>query len=336
MSMNDIPDVVWWGVYSLMIIIPLVVCVAYLTTMERKIIGYMQLRTGPNRVGFAGILQPVADAIKFVTKELVYPTDADWRLFVLAPQLMLVPSLTVWSVVPFAPDWVLANIDAGVLFVFAMTSLSAYGVLISGWASNSKYAMLGAMRACAQIISYEIAMGFSLVGVLMLSKSLNLSTIVTKQSGGVFSWYWLPLLPLFLVYWICAVAETNRAPFDVSEGETELVAGFHVEYSGMMFAVFFIAEYANMIFISVFTTLMFFGGWLSPFEGVYFLGDLQIPPVFWLLGKASFFVFLYLWMRASFPRYRYDQLMTLGWKQLIPIALIWIPVVGAMTLLGWV
>lgn len=336
MSMNDIPDVVWWVVYSLMIIIPLVVCVAYLTTMERKIIGYMQLRTGPNRVGFAGILQPVADAIKFVTKELVYPTDADWRLFVLAPQLMLVPSLTVWSVVPFAPDWVLANIDAGVLFVFAMTSLSAYGVLISGWASNSKYAMLGAMRACAQIISYEIAMGFSLVGVLMLSKSLNLSTIVTKQSGGVFSWYWLPLLPLFLVYWICAVAETNRAPFDVSEGETELVAGFHVEYSGMMFAVFFIAEYANMIFISVFTTLMFFGGWLSPFEGVYFLGDLQIPPVFWLLGKASFFVFLYLWMRASFPRYRYDQLMTLGWKQLIPIALIWIPVVGAMTLLGWV
>jgi NADH-quinone oxidoreductase subunit H len=334
--MNDIPDVVWWVVYSLMIIIPLVVCVAYLTTMERKIIGYMQLRTGPNRVGFAGILQPVADAIKFVTKELVYPTDADWRLFVLAPQLMLVPSLTVWSVVPFAPDWVLANIDAGVLFVFAMTSLSAYGVLISGWASNSKYAMLGAMRACAQIISYEIAMGFSLVGVLMLSKSLNLSTIVTKQSGGILSWYWLPLLPLFLVYWICAVAETNRAPFDVSEGETELVAGFHVEYSGMMFAVFFIAEYANMIFISVFTTLMFFGGWLSPFEGVYFLGDLQIPPVFWLLGKASFFVFLYLWMRASFPRYRYDQLMTLGWKQLIPIALIWIPVVGAMTLLGWV
>lgn len=334
--MIEIPEVIWWVVYSLVIILPLVVSVAYLTTLERKIIGYMQLRTGPNRNGFAGMLQPVADAIKFVTKELVYPTDADWRLFVLAPQLMLVPSLMVWAVVPFAPGWVLANIDAGVLFIFAMTSLSAYGVLISGWASNSKYAMLGAMRACAQIISYEIAMGFALVGVLMLSKSLNLSTIVMKQSGGLFSWFWLPLLPMLLVYWICAVAETNRAPFDVAEGESELVAGFHVEYSGMMFAVFFIAEYANMIFISVFTTLMFFGGWLSPFEGIPFLGELPIPPVFWLLGKASFFIFLYLWMRASFPRYRYDQLMSLGWKQLIPVALIWIPVVGVMTLLGWV
>ncbi len=329
-------EVVWWGIHALMIILPLVVCVAYLTTLERKIIGYMQRRTGPNRVGFAGALQPIADAIKFVTKELVYPTDADWRLFVLAPQLMLVPSLTVWAVVPFAPEWVLANVDAGVLFIFAMTSLSAYGVLISGWASNSKYAMLGAMRACAQIISYEIAMGFALVGVLMLSKSLNLSTIVLKQSGGLFHWYWLPLLPMFVVFWICAVAETNRAPFDVSEGESELVAGFHVEYSGMMFAVFFIAEYSNMIFISVFTTLMFFGGWLSPFEGLPILGDLPIPPIFWLLGKAWFFVFLYLWMRASFPRYRYDQLMALGWKQLIPISLAWIPVVGVMTLLEWV
>ena len=325
-----------WTIYALMIILPLVVAVAYLTTMERKIIGYMQLRTGPNRVGFAGILQPIADAIKFVMKELVFPKNADWRLFILAPQLMLIPSLTVWSVVPFSSEWIFANIDAGVLFVFAMTSLSAYGVLISGWASNSKYAMLGAMRSCAQIISYEIAMGFALVGVLMLSNSLNLKTIVLSQSGGLLHWYWLPLLPLFLVYWICAVAETNRAPFDVAEGESELVAGFHVEYSGMMFAVFFIAEYANMIFISVFTTLMFFGGWLSPFEGIPYLESLPIPGIFWLFAKASFFVFLYLWMRASFPRYRYDQLMILGWKQLIPIALAWIPVVGAMTLLGWV
>ncbi|MCP8351966.1 NADH-quinone oxidoreductase subunit NuoH [Candidatus Synchoanobacter obligatus] len=325
-----------WMIYALMIILPLVVCVAYLTTAERKIIGYMQLRTGPNRVGFAGVLQPIADAIKFVTKELVYPKDADWRLFVLAPQLMLVPSLLVWSVVPFSSEWVFANIDAGVLFVFAMTSLSAYGVLISGWASNSKYAMLGAMRACAQIISYEIAMGFALVGVLILSGSLNLKTIVLGQSGGLFNWYWLPLLPMFMVYWICAIAETNRAPFDVAEGESELVAGFHVEYSGMMFAVFFIAEYANMIFISVFTTLMFFGGWLSPFEGIPLLGSLPIPGIFWLLGKASFFIFLYLWMRASFPRYRYDQLMSLGWKQLIPVALVWIPVVSVMRLLEWV
>lgn len=325
-----------WIIYSVMIILPLVVMVAYLTTMERKVIGYMQLRTGPNRVGFAGLFQPIADAIKFVTKELVYPANADWRLFVLAPQLMLIPSLLVWSVVPFSPEWIFANIDLGVLFIFAMTSLSAYGVLISGWASNSKYAMLGAMRACAQIISYEIAMGFALIGVLMLSKSLNLKTIILAQSGGLLHWYWLPLLPMMVVYWICAVAETNRAPFDVAEGESEIVAGFHVEYSGMMFAVFFIAEYANMIFISVFTTIMFFGGWLSPFEGIPYLENLPIHPVLWLLGKSAFFIFLYLWMRASFPRYRYDQLMALGWKQLIPIALAWIPVVGVMTLLGWV
>lgn len=326
--------VLWWVFYSLCIIVPLVGAVAYLTTIERKVIGYMQLRVGPNRVGFAGILQPIADAIKFLTKELVFPSKADKFLFLLAPQLLLVPSLLVWSVVPFSEDWILANIDAGVLFVFAMASLSAYGVLVAGWASNSKYAMLGAMRACAQIISYEIAMGFALIGVLMLSKSLNLKTIVLAQSGGFWNWFCFPLLPMLVVYWICAVAETNRAPFDVAEGESELVAGFHVEYAGMMFAVFFIAEYANMIFISVFTTLLFFGGWLSPFEGIPYLQNLVLPGIFWLLGKASLLVFLYLWMRATLPRYRYDQLMLLGWKQLIPVALLWIPVVGACSKLG--
>lgn len=329
-------DWIWQVIYTLMILGPLVVTVAYLTTIERKVIGYMQLRVGPNRVGFAGILQPVADGLKFMTKELVFPAKANWGLFLLAPQLMMIPSLLLWSVIPFDIDLVFANIDAGVLFVFAMSSMSAYGVLIAGWASNSKYAMLGAMRSCAQIISYEIAMGFSLVGVLMLSKSLNLKTIVLAQSGGIWNWYFLPLLPMMVVYWICAVAETNRAPFDVAEGESELVAGFHVEYSGMMFAVFFIAEYANMIFISVFTSLLFFGGWLSPLEGIPYLERIVLPGIIWLGMKASFFVFLYLWMRASFPRYRYDQLMMLGWKRLIPIVLGWIPILGLMIKAGLV
>lgn len=327
---------IWWAIYSVMILGPLIVSVAYLTTIERKVIGYMQLRTGPNRVGFAGILQPIADALKFLNKELIFPTRANWGLFLLAPQLMFIPSMLVWAVVPFDVGLVLANIDAGVLFVFAMTSLSAYGVLIAGWSSNSKYAMLGAMRSCAQIISYEIAMGFSLVGVLMLSKSLNLQTIVLSQSGGIWNWYCFPLFPMMVVYWICAVAETNRAPFDVAEGESELVAGFHVEYSGMMFAVFFIAEYANMIFISIFTSLLFFGGWLSPFENIPYLDKIVLPGIMWLLFKASFFIFLYLWMRASFPRYRYDQLMMLGWKCLIPISLGWIPILGLMIKIGWV
>ncbi|MDC3180843.1 NADH-quinone oxidoreductase subunit NuoH [Gammaproteobacteria bacterium] len=324
--------------HALCIILPLVVAVAYLTTIERKVIGYMQLRVGPNRVGYAGMLQPVADAIKFVTKELVFPQQADWRLFLLAPQLLLVPSLLAWAVIPFSPQWIFANIDAGLLFVFAMTSLGSYGVLLAGWASNSKYAMLGSMRSCAQIIAYEIAMGFALVGVVMLCGSLNLKQIVIAQQGGLWHWYWLPLFPMMVVYWLCAVAETNRAPFDVAEGESELVAGFHVEYSGMLFAVFFIAEYANMIFISVFTTVLFFGGWLSPFEGVPYLEALfsHIPAVIWLLGKSSLLIFLYLWMRATFPRYRYDHLMMLGWKSLIPIALAWIPFVGIMKLESWV
>lgn len=330
------PQWVWWMMYSVGIILPLVGAVAYLTTIERKVIGFMQLRTGPNRVGFAGLLQPVADGIKFLTKEIIFPSRANWGLFLLAPLLMLVPSLLVWAVIPFSLGVVLADIDAGVLFVFAMTSLSAYGVLIAGWASNSRYAILGAMRSCAQIISYEIAMGFSLVGVLMLSGSLNLQTIVLKQSGGFWHWHCFPLLPMMVIYWICAVAETNRAPFDVAEGESELVAGFHVEYSGILFAIFFIAEYANMIFISVFTSLLFFGGWLSPFEGIPYLERIPVPGFIWLCLKASFFIFLYLWMRASFPRYRYDQLMMLGWKQLIPVSMIWIPILGVMIKLGLV
>ncbi|UTC24790.1 NADH-quinone oxidoreductase subunit NuoH [Candidatus Comchoanobacter bicostacola] len=325
-------------IYALCILIPLVVAVAYLTTLERKIIGYMQLRVGPNRVGFGGMLQPIADAIKFVTKELVYPEHADGLLYYLSPLLLLVPSLTAWAVIPFSESWVLADIDAGLLFVFAMTSLGSYGVLLAGWASNSKYAMLGSMRSCAQIISYEIAMGFALVGVILLADSLNLQKIVYAQAGGILHWNWLPLFPMFIVYWICAVAETNRAPFDVAEGESELVAGFHVEYSGMLFATFFIAEYANMIFISVFTSTLFFGGWLSPFEGIPYISTWfsWVPGIIWLAGKSSFFVFLYLWMRATFPRYRYDQLMMLGWKTLIPISLAWIPFISAMKLWGWV
>ena len=320
----------------LLVMLPLVGAVAYLTTLERKVIGYIQQRPGPNRVGFAGVFQPIADGIKFIGKELVFPRMSNFYLFILAPILSFAPAFVAWSVVPFAEGWVISDIDAGALFILAMTSLGAYGVLTAGWASNSKYAFLGAMRAAAQIISYEIAMGFALVGVLTAAGSMNLTQIVLKQSGSVFHWYWLPLLPLLVVYWISAVAETNRAPFDVAEGESELVAGFHVEYSGMGFALFFIAEYANMILISVLAALLFFGGWLSPFQGVPYLEGATgfIPPILWLLLKSSFFLFLYLWMRATFPRYRYDQIMQLGWKVLIPVALAWIPVVVLMVKLG--
>ncbi len=316
--------------------VPLVVAVAYLTTLERKVIGYIQQRPGPNRTGFAGILQPLADGIKFVGKELIFPRESNFYLFVLAPILAFAPAFVAWSVVPFSANWVIADIDAGVLFILAMTSLGAYGVLTAGWASNSKYAFLGAMRAAAQIISYEIAMGFALVGVLLAAGSMNLTEIVLKQQGGILHWYWLPLFPMLIVYWISAVAETNRAPFDVAEGESELVAGFHVEYSGMGFALFFIAEYANMILIAFLTVLLFFGGWLSPFQGVYLIDDMTqfIPGIVWLFAKSSLFLFLYLWMRATFPRYRYDQIMQLGWKVLIPTALFWIPVVVVMVKTG--
>lgn len=320
----------------MMVMLPVVGIVAYLTTAERKVIGYIQQRPGPNRVGFAGLLQPIADGVKFFVKEIIFPRASNTYMFILAPVISFATAFAAWSVVPFTEDWVIANIDAGVLFILAMTSLGAYGVLIAGWASNSKYAFLGAMRAAAQIISYEIAMGFALVGVLMAAGSMNLTQIVMKQQGGILHWFWLPLLPLFFVYWISAVAETNRAPFDVAEGESEIVAGFHVEYSGMSFALFFIAEYANMILISVICALAFFGGWLSPFEGIPVLENTfaWVPGVFWLIAKSAFFLFLYLWMRATFPRYRYDQIMQLGWKVLIPVSIAWIPVVAILIQTG--
>lgn len=312
--------------YSLIIIVPLILAVAYLTYAERKVIGYIQVRIGPNRVGPLGLFQPFADVFKLLFKEIIVPSKSNKFLFVIAPILAFAPSLVAWAVIPFDEKWVLADIDAGLLFLLAMTSMGVYGIIIAGWASNSKYAFLGALRSAAQVVSYEIAMGFALVGVLMAAGSMNLSDIVRSQQGGVLHWYWLPLLPLFVVYWISAVAETNRAPFDVAEGESELVAGFHVEYAGMTFAIFFLAEYANMILLSTLSALMFLGGWLSPFEGFPFLQDklMWVPGIVWLGIKVSVFLFLYLWFRATFPRYRYDQIMRLGWKIFIPVTLVWI------------
>ncbi len=323
------------------IIVPLMLGVAYLTFAERKIIGYMQMRIGPNRVGPRGWLQPIADGIKLMLKEIIVPTNANKYLFVLAPVLAIAPSLAAWAVIPFNDGWALAKIDAGLLYILAMTSLGVYGVIIAGWASNSKYALLGAMRAAAQIVSYEIAMGFALVGVLMSAGSLNLHNIVMQQAGGAHYWYVLPLFPLFLVYFISGVAETNRAPFDVAEGESEIVAGFHVEYSGMAFAVFFLAEYANMILIATLTAVMFLGGWLSPLPASW-IPDIPVlslilgDGIHWLLVKISSVLFFFLWFRATFPRYRYDQIMRLGWKVFIPVTLVWILVEGvAMFLTPW-
>ncbi|KAB2313539.1 NADH-quinone oxidoreductase subunit NuoH [Betaproteobacteria bacterium SCN2] len=314
---------VWTLVKIMLIIAPLMLGVAYLTYAERKVIGWMQVRIGPNRVGWQGLLQPIADGIKLLMKEVIIPSGANKGLFILGPVLAIAPALAAWAVIPFAENWVLADINAGLLYVMAITSMGVYGVIVAGWASNSKYAFLGAMRSAAQIVSYEIAMGFALVGVLMASQSLNLTDIVNGQAGGFWHWYFLPLFPLFLVYLISGVAETNRAPFDVAEGESEIVAGFHVEYSGMAFAVFFLAEYANMILIAALTTLMFLGGWLSPFP---FLPD----GFLWWAAKVAFVLFLFLWFRATFPRYRYDQIMRLGWKVFIPITIVWIVFVGGM------
>ena len=320
----------------LTVVIPLFLIVAYVTYSERKIIGFMQSRMGPTRVGPSGLLQPIADVLKLVSKEIIIPTNANKAIFLTAPMLMLVPSLLVWSVIPLSEFFIISNINAGLLFILALTSLSVYGVILAGWASNSKYAFLGSMRSAAQIIAYEIAMGFALVGVLRLSGSLNLQTIIMQQSGSIFSWYWIPLFPLFLIYFIAGVAETNRAPFDVSEGESEIVAGFHVEYSGMAFAMFFLAEYMNLILISILTSIMFFGGWLSPFQGTFLDSYFAFIPGFvWLSLKTIFFVFVFLWLRATLPRYRYDQIMRLGWKVFLPITFFWLTVIGILIYLDY-
>ena len=315
----------------IVILLPLMICVAYITYAERKIIGYMQVRIGPNRVGPRGWLQPIADALKLMFKEVIIPSQSDKFLFLLAPVLSIMPALAAWAVIPFDRGIVLTDVNAGLLYILALTSLGVYGVVIAGWASNSKYAILSSLRVGAQIVAYEIAMGFALVGVIMASGSLNMGDIVEGQAGGISSWYIWPLLPLFFVYFISGVAETNRAPFDVAEGESEIVAGFHVEYSGMAFAVFFLAEYANIILISALTSLLFLGGWLSPFEGFveagHWLGESNL---FWFFAKACFFAFCFLWFRATFPRYRYDQIMRLGWKVFIPVTIVWLFVEGLM------
>jgi NADH-quinone oxidoreductase subunit H len=328
--MESLIALVWLLVKIVALVLALVVLVIYLTYFERKIIGYMQSRIGPNRVGPRGLFQPFADMLKLLTKELIFPTASNRYLFLIAPMVSFGTALAGWAIVPFDQGVVLANLNAGVLFTLAMSSLGVYGILIAGWASNSKYALFGALRAAAQSISYEIAMGFALVGVMMAAGSLNFQAVIEAQSGGFWHWYWLPLFPLFIIYWISGVAETNRAPFDVAEGESELVAGFHVEYSGVMFALFFFAEYANMILISTLISVLFLGGWLSPFQGIPYLEQAfaWVPGFIWLIMKLCFFVYCYLWFRATFPRFRYDQIMRLGWKVFIPITLVWIVVVA--------
>jgi len=315
-----LPSEVQYTIYTLVkvliILVPLFVVVAFYTLAERKVIGFMQVRIGPNRVGPWGLLQPFADLFKLMFKEIILPTNANKYLFYLAPVITFGAGMSAWAVMPFTDTLVFADINAGLLYILAMTSLGVYGVIIAGWASNSRYALLGAMRSAAQIVAYEIAMGFALVGVLMAAGSLNLGDIVAKQAGGWSNWLVFPLLPLFMVYLISGVAETNRAPFDVAEGESEIVAGFHVEYSGMTFAVFFLAEYANMILIAMLASLMFLGGWLSPFP------EIMEDGIVWLFLKTAFFMFLYLWIRATFPRYRYDQIMRLGWKVLLPVTIV--------------
>ena len=322
--------------WILVITVALILCVAFLTLWERKVIGWMQLRQGPNRVRIFGLLpglgQPFADVFKLLLKEVIIPVRANRFLFTLAPALALIPAFATWAVIPLSPDLVVANVNAGLLYVLSLTSVGVYGVILAGWATNSKYAFLGAMRSAAQLVAYEIAMGFALVGVLMAAGSLNLGTIIARQHGGPLSWNWFWLLPMLLVYFISGIAEINRAPFDVAEGESEIVAGFHVEYSGMAFALFFLAEYANMILISALTAVFFLGGWLSPFEGYPFIGRsfLALPGTHWLVLKIFVLLCLMLWFRATFPRYRYDQIMRLGWKVLIPITLVWIAVETVM------
>jgi NADH-quinone oxidoreductase subunit H len=328
----SLPDYGRSTVWILVITVALIISVALLTLVERKVIGWMQLRRGPNRVGifglFPGLGQPFADVVKLLMKEVIIPAKANKFLFRLAPMITLIPAFAAWAVIPLSPEVVVSKADAGLLYLLSLTSMGVYGVIIAGWATNSKYAFLGAMRSAAQMVAYEIAMGFALVGVLMATRSMNLGTIVLSQSGGVGAWNWFWLFPLFVVYFISGVAETNRAPFDVAEGESEIVAGFHVEYSGMAFALFFLAEYANMILIAALTAVFFFGGWLSPFQGYPVIGDtiLGAPSFLWLGIKISVGLFMFLWFRATFPRYRFDQIMRLGWKALIPVTLVWIGV----------
>jgi NADH-quinone oxidoreductase subunit H len=326
----------WTLIKIIAIVAPLMIAVAYLTLAERKIIGWIQIRRGPTRVGPYGLLQPMADGIKLMMKEIIIPSNSSKFLFLFAPIMAIMPAMAAWAVIPFTDTMVLANVNASLLYVLAITSMGVYGIILAGWAANSKYSFLGAMRSAAQMVSYEVAMGFALVGVLMVSSSLNLVDIVNAQSQGRFasaginfmSWNWLPLFPLFIVYVISAVAETNRAPFDVAEGESEIVAGFHVEYSGMAFAVFFLAEYANMILVSTLTALMFLGGWQSPVAA--------FPDGFgWLALKVAFVLFCFLWFRATFPRYRYDQIMRLGWKVFIPVTLLWVVVLGVWMQTPW-
>jgi len=339
---NGLPAMVQGALLStlwiVIVTVVLILSVAYLTLWERKLIGWMQVRRGPNRVRIFGFLpgmgQPFADVIKLLIKEIVVPSASNKVLFRIAPAITLIPAFAIWAVVPVAPGFAIANVDAGLLYVLSLTSVGVYGVILAGWASNSKYAFLGAMRSAAQIVAYEIAMGFALVGVLMASNSLNLGTIIERQAGGLFSWNWFWLFPLFVVYFISGVAETNRAPFDVAEGESEIVAGFHVEYSGIGFALFFLAEYANMILIAGLTAVFFFGGWQSPLNGyvpadsslfqVPLLGAFLNDGTHWLVFKLFLFLCLFLWLRATFPRYRYDQIMRLGWKALIPVTIVWI------------
>ncbi len=336
----------WNIAYIVAIVLPLMLCVAYLTLWERKLIGWIQIRIGPNRVTFFGIpwlggwAQPIADGVKLLFKEVILPANASPGLYFLAPVLILAPALAAWAVIPFAPEVVLANIDAGLLYILALSSMGVYGVIVAGWASNSKYAFIGAMRSAAQMVSYELAMGFALVVVLMVSGSLNLSDIVNAQARGYFagkglnflSWNWLPLLPMLVVYFVSGVAETNRAPFDVVEGESEIVAGHMVEYSGMSFALFFLAEYMNMILISTLTAVMFFGGWQPPISSVV---AESVPPFAWLFAKVFLIVSVFLWIRATFPRYRYDQIMRLGWKVFLPLTIAWIVVVGIWMQTPW-
>ena len=322
--------------YILAIVLPLVLAVAMFVYWERKVLGWMHVRMGPNKIGPFGLLQAFADVTKLLIKEVILPTKANRFLYYMAPMIALIPALAVWAVVPFSSTMVLSNANAGVLYLLAMTSMGVYGIIIAGWASNSRYALLGAMRSAAQVISYELAMGLCLVCVLVLAGSLNLTEIVNAQAGskGIFDWFWLPLLPVFVIYFISGVAETNRAPFDMAEGESEIVAGFHVEYSGSAFALFFLAEYANMILVSFLAAVLFMGGWLSPFPASWgFIGHGGFP---WLLIKAFLFSFMFLWFRATFPRYRYDQIMRLGWKVFTPIAIAWVFVAGLLKYYGLV